>query len=311
MLTPGTYLGPYEILGSLGAGGMGQVYRARDSRLDRQVALKVMNDAAAGEGSERFQREARAAAGLNHPHICAVYDVGEAGGRPFLVMELIEGHTLRELIGASGVDPMTTLRIGAQVADALDAAHAKGVIHRDIKPGNVMVIGGRHVKVLDFGLAKYAGLTDTDQTRQALTQTGSMLGTPHYMAPELFQGHHADVRTDLWAVGVVLYQMLSGRLPFAGATPFEVGSAILRESAPPLAETIPAELRGIVDRLLAKAPDHRYRRAAELREALETWRHRHQLESAIATSYTRIGRSPSPALRRHRTPTPTMNFPWR
>ena len=113
MLTPGTYLGPYEILGSLGAGGMGQVYRARDSRLDRQVALKVMNDAAAGEGSERFQREARAAAGLNHPHICAVYDVGEAGGRPFLVMELIEGHTLRDLIGSSGVDPATTLRIGA------------------------------------------------------------------------------------------------------------------------------------------------------------------------------------------------------
>jgi tetratricopeptide (TPR) repeat protein len=271
MLTPGTRLGPYEILGSLGAGGMGQVYRARDARLDRQVALKVMNDAAAGEGAERFQREARAAAALNHPHICAVYDVGEAGGRPFLVMELIEGHTLRDMIGPAGIDPGTTVRIASQVADALDAAHSKGVIHRDIKPGNIMVTGGRHVKVLDFGLAKYSVFDEQDRTRtlQALTQTGLMLGTPHYMAPELFQGAHADVRTDLWALGVVLYQMLSGRVPFSGATPFEVGSAILREAPAALPDAVLADLRAIVDRLLAKGADHRFQRAADLRDSLE------------------------------------------
>jgi tRNA A-37 threonylcarbamoyl transferase component Bud32/tetratricopeptide (TPR) repeat protein len=272
MLTAGTALGPYEIVSSLGAGGMGEVYRARDTRLHREVAIKVLQESVAGSRAwDRFQREARAASALSHPHICAVYDVGEVDGQPFLVMELVDGQTLSEFLSAGPLDVATAIRLGIQIVDALEAAHAKGVIHRDIKPGNIMIAGSRHVKVLDFGLAKHVNVSEVDEARalQTLTQTGLIMGTPHYMAPEILQGHAADVRSDLWAFGVVLYEMVSGRHPFEGTSAFEVASAIVREVAPPLTDGVPAGLRAVIERCLAKRPEERFRSAAEAREALE------------------------------------------
>ena len=270
-LAAGTRLGPYEIVAPIGAGGMGEVYRAHDTRLRRDVAIKVLPDAIArGSAWDRFEREARAASALSHPHICAVYDVGEADGRPFLVMELLEGKTLRDYIDKEPLDPATAVALAEQIADALEAAHAKGITHRDIKSGNIMVIAREHVKVLDFGLAKHAS-TNVDETRtlDSLTAAGTVVGTPSYIAPELLQGKEADARSDLWALGVVLYEMLSGRLPFRGSTVFEVSSAILREDPPPLPATIPYKLKTIVERCLEKEPQKRYQSAGEVHTALE------------------------------------------
>jgi len=273
-LSPGARLGPYEIVGQLGAGGMGEVYRARDARLGRDVAVKVLRESLAGSTAwERFEREARAASALSHPGICAVYDVGEAGGQPFLVMELLEGQTLRDYTGRQPAPPEVVIALGAQIADALDAAHAKGIIHRDIKAGNIMVTGRRHVKVLDFGLAKYAAAAaeaDATRTIDSLTAAGTVVGTTHYMAPEILQGKPADARSDLWSLGVVLHEMLTGGLPFQGSTAFEVSSAILRQDPPPLPAGVPSGLRAIVRRCLEKQPEERYQNAGEVRAALES-----------------------------------------
>jgi Tfp pilus assembly protein PilF len=271
-LSAGTKLGPYEIVAAIGAGGMGEVYRAHDTRLHRDVAIKVLPETLAhGSAWERFEREARAASALNHPNICAVYDVGEADGRQFLVMELLEGKTLRDFIGKKPVDPKTAAALGMQIADALEAAHAKGIVHRDIKPGNIMVTGRDHVKVLDFGLAKHAPANaDDTRTLDQLTAAGTLVGTPHYLAPELLQGKEADARSDLWALGVVLYEMLSGRLPFPGPTVFEVSSAILKEDPPPLPASVPYKLKSIVERCLEKEPEARYQNAGEVRATLGT-----------------------------------------
>jgi tetratricopeptide (TPR) repeat protein len=273
-LAAGTKLGPYEIVSLLGAGGMGEVYRARDTRLGRDVAVKVLQESLAGGTAtwERFEREARAASALNHPNICAVFDVGEADSRPYLVMELLEGQTLRGYTGGKRVDPAAAIALATQVADALEAAHAKGVIHRDIKSGNIMVTGRRHVKVLDFGLAKYTApvtASEDTPTMQSLTAAGTVMGTPHYMAPEILQGKPADARSDLWALGVVLHEMLTGVLPFQGSTAFEISSAILRGAPPPLPASAPSGLRTIVERCLAKRPEDRYQSAGEVRAALE------------------------------------------
>ena len=271
-LSAGTRLGPYEIVAAIGAGGMGEVYRAHDTRLRRDVAIKVLPETLAhGSAWERFEREARAASALNHPNICAVYDVGEADGRQFLVMELLEGKTLRDFIGNKPVEPRIAAALGMQIADALEAAHAKGIVHRDIKPGNIMVTGRDHVKVLDFGLAKHAP-SNADETRSLdqLTAAGTLLGTPHYLAPELLQGKEADARSDLWALGVVLYEMLCGRLPFPGPTVFEVSSAILKEDPAPLPATVPFKLKSVVERCLEKEPEKRYRNAGDVRAALGT-----------------------------------------
>jgi tetratricopeptide (TPR) repeat protein len=271
-LPAGTKLGPYEIVGPIGAGGMGEVYRALDPRLRRCVAIKILSETLAGGDTwKRFEREALAASALSNPHICAVYDVGESNGQPFLVMELLEGKTLRDFTGREPVEPKTVIDLALQIADALDAAHVKGIIHRDIKPGNIMVMSGRHVKVLDFGLAGYVGVNDADQTRtlEALTAAGTLVGTPHYLSPEVLQGKPADARSDLWALGVVLYEMVSGRLPFNGQTMFEVTSAILREDPPPLPASVPSNLRRIVERCLKKQAAERYQTARELRAALE------------------------------------------
>ena len=218
-LSSGDKLGPYEILAPIGKGGMGEVYRARDARLQRDVAVKVLPQAFQNEAArERFQREARAASALNHPNICAVYDVGEAAGHPFLVMELLEGETLRERI-AGPLDTSAAVTLAIQVADALDAASSKGIIHRDIKPANIFVTARGDAKVLDFGLAKQDQAAQADATTvDSLTETGSAIGTVAYMSPEQARGQQMDARSDLWSFGVVLYEMVTGVPPFDGPT---------------------------------------------------------------------------------------------
>ena len=203
-LAPNTRIGPYVIVGALCAGGMGEVYRARDTRLDRHVAIKVLPQAFPTDTArERFQREARAASALNHPNICTVHDVGEAAGHPFLVMELLDGQSLRELIDGKPLDIPTAAALSIEVADALDVAHSKGIIHRDIKPGNIFVTARGHAKVLDFGLAKQsrAGGSD-DLTADLLTEPGLVVGTVAYMSPEQARGEYVDARSDLWSFGV-------------------------------------------------------------------------------------------------------------
>jgi Tol biopolymer transport system component len=268
--------GPYEVLESIGAGGMGEVYKARDTRLHRDVAIKVLRSFEADSSTwERFQREARAASSLSHPNICTVHDVGEANGQPYLVMELLEGVTLRVHMGEKALETKSALAIATQIAAALEAAHDKGIVHRDIKPANVMITGSGHVKVLDFSLARKTGSGLGEAriggklTLESLSAEGTVAGTPHYLSPEALQGARADVRSDLWALGVVLYQMVSGRLPFTAATTIELSESIIKDPAPPLHSSVPAPVRAIVDRCLRKLPEERYQNAGQVRSALE------------------------------------------
>ncbi len=268
-ISAGDKLGPYEILGPLGKGGMGEVYRARDTRLHRQVAVKVLPQVFQTEAArERFQREARAASALNHPNICVVYDVGEAAGHPFLVMELLEGETLRERIAGGPLDIATVLALGVQVADALDAAHGKGIVHRDIKPGNIFITGRGDAKVLDFGLAKQDQARETEATKvDTLTEAGSAIGTVAYMSPEQARGQVVDARSDLWSFGVVLYEMVTGYRPFDGPTSPVVIDALLNKTPQPVKQRNPnvsPELERIIGKLLEKDSARRYRSAAEL-----------------------------------------------
>jgi predicted Zn-dependent protease len=267
-LPRGTALGPYEILDPLGAGGMGEVYRARDRRLDRDVAIKIVGDALAVEGRARFEREAKAASALSHPNICAVHDVGEADGRLFFVMELVNGVTLGAHAGGRPLEPSAVIAIATQIADALDAAHAHGIVHRDIKPGNVLITTRGHIKVTDFGVALRTAIPEAE-TIERLTISGRVVGTPAYMAPELLRGAPADARTDIWALGVVLHELLVGHPAYRGTSAFEISAAILNEAVPRLPESVPTDLRAVIDRCLAKHPDERYQRASDVRAALE------------------------------------------
>src|SRR5262245_17031494 len=238
-LTPGTRLGAYEIVGLIGAGGMGEVYRARDTRLDRTVAIKILPDSLAADPQfrERFDREARAISQLTHPHVCVLHDIGHQDGIDFLVMEYLEGTTLATRLEKGALPLDQTLQYAIQIADALDKAHRKGIVHRDLKPGNIMLTKGG-VKLLDFGLAKrlegaVASVSLGATVSNPLTGRGVILGTPQYMAPEQVEGGDADARSDIFAFGAILYEMTTGRRAFEGKSAASVMAAILeREPAP-------------------------------------------------------------------------------
>jgi Tol biopolymer transport system component/predicted Ser/Thr protein kinase len=271
--SPGTRLGPYELLAPVGAGGMGEVYRAKDTRLDRTVAVKVLpaHLSSSAESRQRFEREAKTISQLSHPHICALYDVGNQDGVEFLVMEYLEGETLSDRLLKGPLVFEQVLRYGIEIADALDKAHRQGIVHRDLKPGNVMITKSG-VKLLDFGLAKAIAPTTPQQltsfpTQAALTQEGTILGTFQYMAPEQLEGREADARTDIFAFGCVLYEMATGRKAFSGATQASLISSILRDEPQPISRVQPMSppaLDHVVKKSLAKDPEDRWQNAADL-----------------------------------------------
>ncbi|MCJ7441619.1 MAG: serine/threonine protein kinase, partial [Thermoanaerobaculaceae bacterium] len=278
MLTTGARLGPYEIVALVGAGGMGEVYRARDPRLGREVAIKVLpaEFASDPERLRRFELEAHAVAALSHPNVLAVYDVGTHEGSPYLVTELLEGETLRERLRTGDLTVRRAVEFAVQVAQGLAAAHEKGIIHRDLKPANVFVTKDGHVKILDFGIAKLAPqrLAEPGQaaTVVEVTETGTALGTVGYMSPEQVRGQSVDHRTDIFSFGCVLYELLSGRRAFSGDTAADTISAILAKDPLPLIgprSEVPVALQGIVNRCLEKNPDDRFQSTRDLGFALE------------------------------------------
>ncbi len=275
-LTAGQKLGPYEIVGKLGEGGMGEVYRARDPRLDREVAIKVISADLARDplAMSRFERYATSVAKLSHPNVLAIYDVALDGDPAFVVMELVDGETLRARLARGPIACRRAVTYAQQIAQGLAAAHARGIVHRDLKPENVMITRDDRVKILDFGLAKPVDAMDPAATRGAsATQAGTVLGTMGYMAPEQVRGLAVDPRADLFAFGAVLYEMLSGRRAFAGATAADTMSAILTGDPPDLdsaALEIPPGLDRVVRRCLEKAPELRFQSATDLAFALET-----------------------------------------
>lgn len=272
----GAQLGPYRIVSAIGAGGMGDVYRARDTRLDREVAVKVLPGDLARDTDRlrRFEQEARAVAALSHPNIMAVYDVGSHDGLQYLVTELLEGQSLQERLEHGAWPPRRAADVALQLAQGLAAAHAAGIVHRDLKPGNVFITRDSRVKILDFGLAKPALTEDAaEQTISApLTSPGTILGTVGYMAPEQVLGRPTDPRTDIFSFGVVLYEMLSGRAPFRRDSAPETMTAILREEPAELGDSIdglPASLDRIVRRCLEKEPERRFQSASDLAFAIQ------------------------------------------
>jgi serine/threonine protein kinase/tetratricopeptide (TPR) repeat protein len=274
-----TRLGPYEIVAQLGAGGMGEVYRARDTRLDRDVAVKVLPERVAEDhlALARFQREAKAIAALSHPNILAIYDIGTEQGTAYAVMELLQGETLGRRIKNARLDWRSAVNIGLGIAEGLAAAHAKGIIHRDIKPDNIFLTIDGGVKVLDFGLARLeprpttTTLPDKPETITLETQPGMVMGTVAYMSPEQVRGQPADARSDIFAFGCVLYEMVSGKRPFDGGTNADMMAAILQQTPAALTDSAsdrPAELDRVIVRCLEKNPAHRFQTARELAQAL-------------------------------------------
>ena len=299
----GRRIGPYEVAGFLGVGGMGMVYRAADKRLGRGVALRFLpkglnEDAAA---LERFRREAKIASKLNHPNICTIYDIGEDDGAPYLVMELLEGRSLRDRMAAKPLDPVETVDIALQITDALEYAHREGVVHRDIKPANIFLTKPGPVKVLDFGLSKLSQERRGDSI--SVTVPGARMGAVGYMAPELAMGGQADARADLFSFGVVLYEMCTGRLPFSGPTPMATLDAILHAAPTPADRVNPKlapELARVIEKALDKDPALRYQSAAELRVDLKRVRRKSEsggnTVSRVSTA-TAVGAAPRKQVR--------------
>src|SRR6202021_254392 len=288
-LTSGTKLGPYEIQSPLGAGGMGEVYRAKDTRLDRTVAIKILPThlSANSEFKQRFVREARTFSSLNHPHICHLYDVRSEEGTDFLGMEFLDGETLAERLRRGVLPFPELLKIGIEVAEALEIAHRAGIIHRDLKPGNIMLTKAG-TKLMDFGLAKptflgaagsgSAPLLSAARTMSGptpvspLTTAGSIVGTIQYMSPEQIEGKEADARSDIFAFGAVLYEMVTGQRPFSGKSQISLASAILEsdpESVTKLKPQTPAAFEHVVTTCLQKAPEDRYLAAHDIKLELK------------------------------------------
>jgi TolB-like protein/tetratricopeptide (TPR) repeat protein len=308
-LEPGERVGRYEIVEFLGAGAVSEVYRARDTRLGRTVALKLLTDTSVPEASVWLLREAQHASTLNHPHVCTVHEVDEAGGRPYIVLEYIEGTTLYARLGDGALPSETIVRWGTQIADALDHAHTRGIVHRDLKASNVVITTGGDIKVLDFGLARrITGNTDVlpqepssrtlvgttaknpcedppSRTAFSVLTDASVAGTLTHIAPEVFRGGPIDARIDIWALGVMLYEMAAGRLPFKGGNPFSTATAILEADPPPLPANVPESLRLIVMRCLSKDPAARYQSAADVRAALSS------IRFDGSAPWTRLGRA--------------------
>ena len=272
-LTAGTRVGSCEIVAPLGAGGMGEVYHAFDTRLRRTVAIKILTRSD-DEADARLLQEARAASALNHPHVCTVHEVGCADGQSFIVMELVEGRPLSEVIASTRLSSESVLRYSIQIADALAHAHERGIVHRDLKSQNVVVTPEGRAKVLDFGVAgrlpEFDARTVTKTWESdACARPGALVGTLAYMSPEVLRGEPATVRSDIWALGVLLYEMASGKRPFDGRSSVDLMAAIVGDSAAPLPPSISAGFRATVQRCLAKDVGQRYGSAAEARAALE------------------------------------------
>jgi Tol biopolymer transport system component/predicted Ser/Thr protein kinase len=303
-ITPGSEIGPYRIIGTLGSGGMGVVYRAHDARLGREVAIKFLGEHMARDPQSRarFEREARAVAALSHPNICTLFDVGPN----YLVMELLEGQTLKERIASGRFSNQELYSVAIPVTEALNAAHSRGIVHRDIKPGNIFVTSQGIVKILDFGLAKTVGSADSDPSdKQALTKSGLTLGTVSYMSPEQTRGKAVDARTDLFSFGVVLYEMASGSLPFTGNSWTDISDALLNKDPQPASELNPEltpELGRIIERALEKDRVLRYQTAADLHADL--LRAQRRSESGIVPASSGEGKARVTAAR------PRRILPW-